>query len=237
MKKSLGILFLALMWFLPAGIAAQFDCTGVWTLNALEVGGLTLDASVVGMEMTLALNADGSAVLQSPGAQASTGSWSMLGSQLIIAAGAEALPATLDGDRLYIRADENGTRMVFGRQRVNSAFQPAAARTDVTLSDFNGSWRADSMGILGMRYAADQPMTLEIDEGRVRLRLSGGSGEASDYEVQAALEGNVLRVPAPQDVAGAQELWLQLLEDGTLAHSEESGGMILEIYFIRSDAS
>lgn len=235
MKKSLGILFLALLLFLPAGIAESDGCAGVWTLNALELGGLYLDASVVGMEMTLALNTDGSAVLQSPGAAVSTGTWTTVGSQLVIYADGEALPATLEGDALYVHADENGTRMVFGRQRINSAFQPANARTDVLLSDFNGIWCADSMGILGIRYAVENSMRLEIDEGNVRLSLSGNGGEDVEYEVQATLVENTLTVPAPQDVDGAQELHLQILEDGTLAHSEENSGMILEIYFIRLD--
>ncbi len=236
MKKYLSALILLLIFSLALPAHSEsLDCTGVWSLNSYEMDGMRLDASVFGMEMTLTINPDGSLSLEIPGSGTSTGRWEISGSTLKILAGEESIEATINGDELVTAADENGTSMIFGRERKNTAFQPAPARTDVTVSDFDGTWQATSMGILGNLYPAESDITLQISNGLVSVQQPDDEGNLLEYDAKASLEKGVLIVSPPEDLEGARELCLQLLEDGSLAHSEESEGMIIEIYFTRCD--
>lgn len=235
MRKKIWALTVAILLLFASIACAETGLyMGDWVLNAYEMNGMYLDASVFGLEMTLTLDPDGAVRLQFSDGSVSEGSWEFSGGQLLISADGESLDATVEDGTLIIDSGAEGTHMVFGRERVNSAFQPAAECTDVVLADFDGDWHAQSMGILGKLYPAETDMTLHIDNGKASVQLSDEAGAWSSYEAEGTLNGNELTIPAPNDSEESRELHLRLLEDGTLAHSEESGGMIIEIYFARN---
>lgn len=70
MKRKIIAMLMCLVMFCCAAYAEDAageapDLTGVWELDAIESDGITGDPTVVGLEMILTVNADGTIVLSS----------------------------------------------------------------------------------------------------------------------------------------------------------------------------
>lgn len=109
MKKLLSAL-LALAMLLTAlcgAMAEEVDVTGEWILSRVRVQGAEADPSALGMEITMNLNADGSATVNALGSEES-GKWYIEDGKCIVDDGAEVemmgvcLPLETAGMAMYL---------------------------------------------------------------------------------------------------------------------------------------
>lgn len=232
MKKALC---LALALTLCACCMAEgADIAGVWYLNGIETNGASLDPASFGLELTLKLNADGSAEANFSGDEAAACSWRVEGGLFYLNDGQGETVGTYSQDALTI--SYTGVKMIFSREaRPTSAFDAGAVRDDATLADFDGAWRATIMDMLGMRAPVERMglnLRLNIDQGRVEVCVEGN--ESVRYAVDAEFSDGVLTVPVPEDASQGFPLRLELRESGALSHTQDEGdGLSSTIYFER----
>lgn len=228
MKKFLAaMLVLALMLTALCGAMAEAeDVTGEWLLSAIRADGIDMAPSVFGVEISMNLNADGSATVYSSENELPA-NWSFEDGKYTVSYGDDPLVLIYVDDRLETEdAEEEGVVMVFARPGAETA--TVALRTGVTLEDFNGCWdgsEAELMGIRASMEMAGMGMYLEIADGHVFYTLINGE-DVESGEVEALLNGDDLQCSIDGD-----ETILNLLEDGTLRLTMESEGMTLSVYF------
>ena len=92
------------------------DVIGAWTLDALETGGESVAAAVAGLDLMMKLNEDRSAMMILSGKEADKpGTWAITDGKLHLLAGGSDHPMVftpIDGNLV---ADEDGTKMIFGK--------------------------------------------------------------------------------------------------------------------------
>lgn len=228
MKKLLSAL-LALAMLLTAlcgAMAEEVDVTGEWILSRVRVQGAEADPSALGMEITMNLNADGSATVNALGSEES-GKWYIEDGKCIVDDGASPLALTLIEGRLE-SDDLDGITMVF--VRAGEAAASVALRTGVALADFNGCWdgaEVEMMGVCLPLETAGMAMYLEIADGHVAYSLTVGEEiQTGEGEAVQADDGLLLGV-------GEDAMLLNLLEDGRLLFSYTSDGLGINIYLNR----
>ena len=158
MKRKLTLLLACLMALTMAltGAAESLSPVGSWTLTGVEAEGMTLDPAMLGMEITMTLNEDGTAQMGMSGLVEEGGTWSVEGDVVtVIDPDGEEMPMTFTEDG-SLRAEQDGMAMIFTLstgdegQSVIGAAAEVAVLEDVALEDFNGEWTAThglTMGI------------------------------------------------------------------------------------------
>ncbi|MBQ8506788.1 MAG: hypothetical protein IJ466_05105 [Clostridia bacterium] len=229
MKKLISAV-LALMLVLSAlcgAMAEVVDVTGEWFLTAIKMGEAAMDPAGLGMEITMTLNADGSASLNALGVE-TAGSWAQEGEKYILTDEEGPMEFTLVNGALESAADESGFVMVFEKEKAEAA--PAAAvRTGVSVEDFNGSWDATETEMLGMRVPVEMAgvfMNLNIENGHVTLTTVQGE-ESRVQEGEGTLLDDALVVGDPN----GSSMPLQLLDDGTMVLVQAADGLEIRMYF------
>ena len=155
MKKLLCAL-LAIVLLCACAAAETADVTGTWYLNEIQTSVMTLNPAMLGMELVLTLNPDGTAVTTSTASAEQTGAWEMDGEtvNVTIAGNPQALSLDENGNLVGVEA-ETGTTMVYGREKTEVVyFDPGTALTDVTVEDFDGTWRATIVNMGGVEVPA-----------------------------------------------------------------------------------
>ena len=240
MKKLLCAL-LAIVLLCACAAAETADVTGTWYLNEIQTSVMTLNPAMLGMELILTLNPDGTAVTTSTASAEQTGVWEMDGEtvNVTIAGNPQALSLDENGNLVGVEA-ETGTTMVYGREKAEVAyFDPGTALTDVTLADFDGTWNAAIINMGGWEVTAEE-MVLEMT-----VELSGGSGTITDssavlrepqiYAVTGELADGVLTITeADSDADTPAGMALQLYDSGVMAYAEGDMGVI---YFERAETA
>lgn len=231
MKKFAAIL-LALMLCMGLALAETADVTGTWHLNEVISGEISINPGVLGMDMSITLNADGTATGDVAG-ETGEGTWSMEGGNVIVAMSGDPMTFTLEDGNLVSVVE--GSTMIFGREKAEvTTVELGEARTDVTLADFNGQWNATIVDMMGMQIPVTDMgmlMTITIADGQVTL--TEGEGEAATTSTgSATLENGVLTVK-PEDETDS--LPLTLHESGLLAALLESDGLSMGIYFEKAE--
>jgi tetratricopeptide (TPR) repeat protein len=91
------------------------DIVGVWRLSSVEMGGVSYNASDIGVEVTMKLNADETAVLNSSVDDDMPGSWAIQDGRVTITSqdGTAVVLALIDGD--LCGEMEDGSTMVFSK--------------------------------------------------------------------------------------------------------------------------
>lgn len=233
MKKLISMLLALAMCLMGLALAEAMDVTGDWYLNAIEAEGVQMDPALLGLDMSITLNADGTAALSSFGNGADMGTWSISGSILAITDSVgDTMIAELIGNELVIDETETiGGSMILGREKqAPQGYVPAAVESAPALQDFEGTWTASLIDMLGMQMAMDKigmKLVLEI-EGDKATVTSNESGADVSYEAPLTLQGDTLNVAAVED---QMPLHLQLQQDGKLVYAEEEEGMAVYIYF------
>jgi len=223
MKKLMALLAALCMMALPfAGLAEMADVTGTWYLTGVESDGLAFDPAMLGMEMTMTLNTDGSALLESNLAETEIGSWVLEeGTVLVSDASGEAQAFTLEGEEL--RCNQEGIILVMSREENAPAESvESPVRTDAAEEEFFGRWNSAYMVIGGMQ--------LPLDMMGLGMRIEMTQGEA--ILVQHSEEGEKERLLAAEFTGGAMELEggelvLQLHENGMISLLEEQTGGVM----------
>jgi len=121
--------------------------------------------------------------------------------------------------------------MILGREKQElQSYVPAAVEPAPALQDFEGTWNAVMVDMLGMQMpmdALDMQLAIEIvGENAVVTHVEGG--EEVVYSAPLKLEGSVLTVEAVDD---QMPMNLQLQQDGKLVYAEEAEGLTLSMYF------
>lgn len=228
MKKLFSMLLaclLALTLPVLAESTEAFSPVGTWYLIGASAQGVTVSPEQLGMEMSITLNEDGTALLTLTGEEDSTGSWTSDGSTVTVDDGADVIELSVNEDGT-LSGEAGGAIMIFATE-IPEATPAAAPLEAVALEDFNGEWVA----FKGVAMGAEVPleslglnMTFQIADGSVTV-LSNGVGGT----VPAALEGNALVVNASPAIS------LYLYDDGTMAFTQESSGMSVDIFFAKSN--
>ena len=229
MKRKLTLLLACLMALTMAltGAAESLSPVGSWTLTGVEMQGMTLDPAMLGMEITMTLNEDGTAEMGMSGL-VEEGTWSMDGDTVtMLDANGDTMTLTLAEDGT-LRGEDDGVGMIFTHSGeaapiANEMVAPEGALEDVALADFNGEWTSTRAVVMGQEVPMEQigqQMDANIQDGSVTITTTDGSGT-----IQAALDGNALIV----DNAGVQ-MPFYLLEDGTMSMSLDIGVTIQYIF-------
>ena len=220
---------------------AETDYTGEWYLNEVRFGEMTLSPSLYGRDVTLFLNADGTAQMKSSEEgvdQINDGSWTQDESGLTLTIEGSPLVFTPDADGNLIAdisetGDETNMYMVYGREkRVETLYVPAPARAAESLSEFDGVWRIHSIDLFGTMVPASMygfEVQLQIEGGHVKIASEQIEGEAI-READGTLEDGAL-VLRFADEAETTEMRLMLLEDGTLSDYEGSDAELGDLYY------
>ena len=220
---------------------AETDYTGEWYLNEVRFGEMTLSPSLYGKDVTLSLNADGTAQMKSSEEgvdQINDGSWTQNESGLTLTIEGSPLVFTPDADGNLIAdisetGDETNMYMVYGREkRVETLYVPAPAKAAESLSEFDGVWRIHSIDLFGTMVPASMygfEVQLEIESGHVKIASEQIEGEAI-READGTLEDGAL-VLRFADETETTEMRLMLLEDGTLSDYEGSDAELGDLYY------
>ena len=220
---------------------AEMDYTGEWYLNEVRFGEMTLSPSLYGKDVTLSLNADGTAQMKSSEEgvdQINDGSWTQNESGLTLTIEGSPLVFTPDADGNLIAdisetGDETNMYMVYGREkRVETLYVPAPAKAAESLSEFDGVWRIHSIDLFGTMVPASMygfEVQLEIEGGHVKIASEQIEGEAI-READGTLEDGAL-VLRFADETETTEMRLMLLEDGTLSDYEGSDAELGDLYY------
>lgn len=220
---------------------AETDYTGEWYLNEVRFGEMTLSPSLYGKDVTLSLNADGTAQMKSSEEgvdQINDGSWTQNESGLTLTIEGSPLVFTPDADGNLIAdisetGDETNMYMVYGREkRVETLYVPAPAKAAESLSEFDGVWRIHSIDLFGTMVPASMygfEVQLEIESGHVKIASEQIEGEAI-READGTLEDGAL-VLRFADETETTEMRLMLLENGTLSDYEGSDAELGDLYY------
>jgi len=235
MKKNLlAILMCLVMVFCSVACAESTapDLTGEWVLDSIEAMGMSMKPSMMGLTMTMTVNADGTVVLDSNG-EKEEATWTQDGDKLIVE---EDAFTYVDG-KLTATEESMGATMYFVRSGAEEEIVLPEVIADPELADFNGTWNLTVVSAMGMDLPAAMMgvgMGLEILDGAVVLSVS----EMNE-------EGNMETVTAPEAVAAefadgalnlavpAMEmvLKLQLRNDGKLFFEQVEDGMSMHFVF------
>ena len=212
-KKLVGLLAGALMGsiaFAGSGMAAE-DISGDWYLHLMKVEDQEYDPSAFGMEITLTLNEDGTAQVDSMG-EVTEGTWSETEEGWTLDADGELTVTLEDGILVLTPTDgEDPTIMEFSREKPE-AKEESPLITDAALEDFNGTWKLDSIFMSGMTLPAnmfgESVTEISIEDGKITYHSEMDSGDE---------ETGVVSTDFTVDGVFDTSLKLQLHEDGTMS--------------------
>lgn len=231
MKKLISVILVLALCMLGCALAEAMDVTGVWYLNVIESEGVQLDPAMLGSELILTLNADGSAELESFGESGFAG-WHMDGDNVIITyEDGETMIACPDSGNLVIDDPEIGLTMILGREKqALQNYVPAQVVAEPTMQDFEGSWSATLIDMMGMQMPLDAlDMTLVVEIAGDSAVVTHNEGEENTaYTAPVRLEGDVLTIEAVDD---QMPMNMQLQQDGKLVYTEETEGLAMIMYF------
>ena len=241
MMKKLLCALLTLALLCACAAAETADVTGTWYLNEVQTAALSLNPAMLGMEMTVTLNEDGTASANSNGSEETTGTWEMDG---------ETVNVTIEGDPLAMALDENGnlvatetetgTVLVFGREKAEvEYFDPGTELTDVTMEDFDGKWNATIVNMSGIEMPVSDvggEITIELSGGNGTVtESSAGSDEPRAFEVAGELADGVLTLTeSGSDEDTPASMTLKLYDSGVMAYAQ---GEIGVIYFEKAETA
>lgn len=230
--KKLAAILLALLLCMGLALAETEDLTGTWHLNEVISGEISINPGVLGMDMSITLNADGTASGDVAGATGE-GTWTMEDGNVVVTMTGDPLTFVLEDGNLVCTLE--GSKMVFGREKAEaSKVELGEALSDVALEDFNGQWNATIVDMMGMQIpVADMGMQMVITIADGQVTMTEGEGEAATTATgEAVLENGVLTVKTEND---EDNLPLTIHENGMMAALLESDGMSMGIYFEKAE--
>ena len=228
-RRIASLLALLLSAALLVGAAAETagdDFLGTWYLNEALYNGARFSPSAIGIEVTLILNADGSALVVNSGTEL-PGTWSEADGSIILRDESEEMKLVFEDDSIVVDG-EDGMRMVYRREPGSENPYEAPMLEEVAFEDFEGDWTAVSVNLNGVLFTIEQmgvKQAFAIGDGRVELI----EGESDPVELEYAQVENALELTDPDGSGVPMRLCLH--EDGALsARMEQSGGFVV-IYF------
>ena len=231
MKKLLSVLVVLTMVLCASALAE--DLSGTWYLTEGIMGELSINAASMGMDITIELNADGSAVITSnyEGAESEvqTGTWALSENGVTITSEGEPIELSLEDGKLCLRMDEESA-MVFGRERVEAVALPAALAAE-SEEVFLGSWKATDVSMMGIvvpAEAAGMGMSMVVEPGKVTVDTGDGEPEVMD----TAFADGAMTLTKDGELNGR----LVLNDDGSISIEMDLGeDSVMAIYFAKAE--
>ncbi len=223
MKKLMcAALVLMLALTLCIGATAE-DVTGLWYLNTLEMGDLSMNAASIGLaDYVIELRSDYTCTT-SVGDDTEEGTWVMDENGAAVLTGADGNVLTCvpgeDGTLVCILEEEGVTmKMVFGREEaVAETFVAGDVCADPVLADFNGTWTLFLMDSYGMQVPSSSLgayIMLTIADGSVTLDVAYDETNKSGVTAEASLSDGALHIDMGVEMEGFSSLTLYLHEGG-----------------------
>ena len=208
MKKLFSLLLALCMMLACCASAEAVDMTGVWY------------ADLMGMTMTLTLNADNTYTMDMMG-EVDDGTWALTETGVLID---DEMPMVYNAEANTLVMDMESMELVFGREAA-AAFVAAEARTDATVEEFAGCWLADKIGFMGMTMSTTDigmGLAFAINDTTVTMYMMEGEqsfDEAETVDLPAEFADGALTIvmPAESEESAPQSFVLKLLADGTLS--------------------
>lgn len=212
MMKKIAALLLFLFMLGSLATAETVDYAGVWYLVSAESGGIPFNPADIGMEMVMTLNADGTGVITMSGEEDKAATWVSDGEILTVTAKEQPRVFTLTADGQLV-AENEGSKLIFGREAAAPGFVPAAEIAAPDVAAFNGTWTITTVNVGGMYVPFSAMAQAGLEDAAVVIQdgivMSLGAQETGTFadgklEIASQIEG----------MAGKS---FSLLEDGTLA--------------------
>ena len=224
MKKVLAIVLAAMMVCLMMPAMAEMTTevvTGTWYLVEMSSGGQTFSPSLMGMEMVMILNEDGTAIMSQSMGETSEdveGSWAIEEDGLTVTANDSPAVFQMVDDTLV--AEDSGMTMVFSREAGEVATMPAAVAAE-SEDAFLGDWVFSKAEIMGMvmdanmltamlgAFSSEEADTSALDLSVLNMTIESGKIVMAGQEVPTAFEDGMLKLqielPEGEDVSAALE--------------------------------
>ena len=247
MKKLLSLILALAMLLGCVAFAEGVDYTGTWVVTGLVVEelGMKMGPNALqqaGMDATMTLNADGTAVLTFEG-EAEDGAWVANENGVAITdASATTMNAVYQDEMLIL--EEAGQKMMFTREGAAPAIAEEEAPTilaNVDPKEFEGQWLLTKANLMGMDFPAESLglyMALMLSEGSGVFAGTNENGELVASEITYTVEeeegvGTVMVVLVTNAETGETAVLMTLnkLSDGTLVYNYEEAGMVIAYVF------
>lgn len=219
MKKLLSLLLALAMMLGCVAFAESVDYTGTWVLTGVEIPGVSMGPSMLamsGMEITMTLNADGTAVLTAAGEE-EVGNWTATETGVSLTDASGVTDALVYQDEMLVM-EQDGARMMFTREGAAPAIVEDAepvAQANVDPASFEGQWLLSKVSMMGMNFSAEDLgmyMAFVLSEGKGIM----GTNESEDGSIVTA---EVVYAVAEAEGIGTALTIVPVLEEG--AEDEE----------------
>lgn len=251
MRKTIAVILAILqIAILLSAASANETAAGMWYLRTLITDGYEIDVATLGVEGSLSLNDDGTAIL-SQSEKVYEGTWRTESGRIIITMGNSDAEAIIDGGRLVLSGGDS-TVMKFDREKPGEQ-SLAEPNPDAQPADFNGEWTCISLVmkkdqtiiVIPIAVATEQGINIPnivMENGNMKFLgedVSSVPGAQPEYAMR--FEGGKytnLEENADSEISSYAEL--HILQDGTLLYSlihkgEASIGMCFEKAMKSSD--
>lgn len=215
MVKKLTALLVALLMLFTFASAGAADFLGAWYLASYESNGITLNPADMGMEMSFTLNGDGTGVITVPGEEDMAATWTADGANITITAANNPLTFALTDDGKMV-AQQEETKMIFGREAPAPGFVPAAAIAAADIAQFDGTWNITTVNAFGMIVPFSAMAEMGMFDGTILIQNGSVTSFGSPQAETGTLQDGLLVVASPLEGGGLEKTF-SLLEDGTLS--------------------
>ena len=149
MKKLIAVVLTLAFSMFAIAMAETADYLGTWYLNEMTMGEASFAPGAMGMDLSMEIKEDGTAVLTAlgmeegaeDGAEEQAATWTLDGETLTVTVDGEDMILTLQDGAL--KGEQGGMGMSFGREKVEAeAYEPTAVNANATEADYAGTWKA-----------------------------------------------------------------------------------------------
>ena len=243
MKKLISlVLILCMACMLIPAVAEEESVLGTWYLKEAVMEGLTLQASDLGMSITMEFGEDGTLVVTTSyggDPEVETDTWVQDGSVITITSNGQDMPLTLANGVLSMDMGEG--LMNFTREAAaTEESAPAAAVAAEGEEAFFGTWVLSSIEVMGKSvpvsllstFGLDMSVTITIEAGKATLAFTY-SGESKEQALETSFADGKLALAA----GGAEFSSLTLMESGDLAFTLPIDGQDFSVTLTPADAA
>ncbi|MBO7662467.1 MAG: hypothetical protein J6U01_03770 [Clostridia bacterium] len=236
MKKLLSVvLALCMVCLMGAALAenAAAGVVGMWYLKSVQNGTMNVEASTLGMVITLEVREDASFTMDAMGTK-TTGTWVLNGNTLALTAEGATIEAVYADETLTMAQEEN--QMIFTKEE-QKALTLAPVKANAAAEEFEGNWTSTYAGVGGMVVNADASpetmATLKIEKGQMSIAGDGSLGKLTGgLALPMSYENGQLTYAMS---AGSMTITYTavMLEDGMLGLTADIGSTAITIYFTK----
>lgn len=237
MKKLLSVILALCMVCLMGAALAENAATGVvgmWYLKTVQNGTMNVDASTVGMVITLEVKEDASFTMDAMGT-VTNGTWELKDNTLALTAEGTTIEATYADETLTMAQGEN--QMIFTKEE-QKALTLAPVKENAAEEEFEGNWTSAYASVGGAIVNADVSKetmaTLKIEKGQMSIAGDGSLGKLTGgLQLPMTYENGKLTYTMS---AGTMSVVYTavMLEDGMLGLTADIGSTALTIYFTKT---